>query len=381
MRRGRAQIESLVRNDLVSSRRLDRFLTENEWPLVGESGVTFGYRGTADAVLLQHWICGLPTSQPFRRLRESDFWFLELELPSESRIEYKINVVRNGENNWILDPLNPRQARDPFGANSVCYGPGYVRPTWTIRDPEARRGSLETMLLKSQALDRKCEIEVYVPARFRRRRRYPLLVVHDGTDYLRFAQLGDVLDNLIHRLEIPPMVVAFTSPGDRLREYGANPAHAKFICRELVPRMEQEFPLIDSPDGRGVLGASFGAVAALHAAWSFPGAFSRVLIQSGSFAFSEIGPHGRGKIFDSVVDFMNDFRSHPGQPADKVFMSCGVYEPLIYENRSLLPLLQKTGLKIRYVEARDGHNWENWRDRLRDGLSWSFRGPLWMIYE
>ena len=28
------------------------------------------------------------------------------------------------------------------------------------------------------------------------------------------------------------------------------------------------------------------------------------------------------------------------------------------------------------VEARDGHNWENWRDRLREGLAWLFPGPL-----
>ena len=37
--------------------------------------------------------------------------------------------------------------------------------------------------------------------------------------------------------------------------------------------------------------------------------------------------------------------------------------------------------RVRYEEARDGHNWENWRDRLRSGLSWLFPGPLWMVYE
>ena len=33
-------------------------------------------------------------------------------------------------------------------------------------------------------------------------------------------------------------------------------------------------------------------------------------------------------------------------------------------------------MEVRFVEARDGHNWENWRDRLREGLSWLFPGPL-----
>ena len=39
------------------------------------------------------------------------------------------------------------------------------------------------------------------------------------------------------------------------------------------------------------------------------------------------------------------------------------------------------GMAVRYVEARDGHNWENWRDRLREGLAWLFPGPLWFVYE
>jgi len=46
-----------------------------------------------------------------------------------------------------------------------------------------------------------------------------------------------------------------------------------------------------------------------------------------------------------------------------------------------VPLLTSTGMEVRYVEARDGHNWENWRDRLRAGLAWLFPGPIGMIYE
>ena len=99
-------------------------------------------------------------------------------------------------------------------------------------------------------------------------------------------------------------------------------------------------------------------------------------------AFSDIGRHNhRGPLFDPVVDFVNKFRDEPIAVSEKVFLSCGMYESLIYENRSLLPLLQETGMEVRYVEARDGHNWENWRDRLREGLSWLFPGPLLMVYE
>ena len=47
----------------------------------------------------------------------------------------------------------------------------------------------------------------------------------------------------------------------------------------------------------------------------------------------------------------------------------------------IVPLLQETGMQVRFREANDGHNWENWRDRLREGLSYLFPGPLWLVYE
>jgi enterochelin esterase-like enzyme len=47
----------------------------------------------------------------------------------------------------------------------------------------------------------------------------------------------------------------------------------------------------------------------------------------------------------------------------------------------LLAFLQDKRMQVRYREVRDGHNWENWRDRLQDALSWLFPGPLWMVYE
>ena len=134
-------------------------------------------------------------------------------------------------------------------------------------------------------------------------------------------------------------------------------------------------------DWHVLMGASFGAVASLAASWRYPDRFGRLLLQSGSFAFTDIGEQRRGPAFDPVVKFVNAFRAAPGTPSEKIFMSCGMYESLIYENRSMLPLLQSTGMEVRYTESRDGHNWENWRDRLREGLSWLFPGPLWLVYE
>ena len=178
------------------------------------------------------------------------------------------------------------------------------------------------------------------------------------------------------------LVVAMTDSADRLGEYASNSDHDRFIAREVPAELERRFPIDPDPSAWGLMGASLGAVATLSAAWRNPGRFGKVLLQSGSFVFTDIGNRNwRGEQWDEVVAFMNAFREAPGQPAESLFVSCGIYESLIYENRSLVPILQATGMDLRYVEARDGHNWENWRDRLRLGLSWLFPGPLWMVYE
>ena len=360
---------------------LERLVAQTTFPRVEGRTVTFLYQGDGQEVTLQHWIHGLPPSLPFRRLRGSSVFVLQVDLPPGSRMEYKLGVMMYGRGALIRDPLNAQSARDPFGANSVVYGEGYRPPEWSTEDPDARPGSIEERTIDSVAFGEKRPIQVYLPARFRRTRRSPLLVVHDGRDYLGFADLQHVLDNLIHRLELPPLVAALIQSPDRMHEYAADDRHARFLVEDLVPQLEAEYPLVKHAGARGLCGASFGAVASLHCAWRNPGVFGRLLLQSGSFVFTEIGDHGRGPVFDPVVAFVNEFRRAPGKPSEQVFLSCGVYESLIYFNRSLVPTLQDTGMAVRLQEANDGHNWENWRDRLRDGLTWLFPGPLWMVYE
>lgn len=360
---------------------IENFLQSHTFPLVEGPHVTFVFRGKVDQVNLRHWIYGLPFAQPLHRIDDTDLWYIVQELPEGSRVEYKYEVIKGDQRRWIRDPLNPHLARDPFGANSVCQAEGYKRPDWTLHDPESREGMIQEIPVSSAVFNESRPVLLYLPARMRSTRRYPLLVMHDGVDFLRYADIKIVLDNMIHRQEIPPMIVALTHSPRRLVEYAADENHAKFLVEELLPHLETTFPLLEGARNRGIVGASFGGVAALHAGWKYPSAFGKMGLLSGSFAFTDIGESERPPAFEPVVEFVNTFRQNPGLPAEKIFISCGVYESLIYENRSLVPLLQETDANVRWVEVRDGHNWENWRDRMREALSFLFPGPLWMVYE
>jgi enterochelin esterase-like enzyme len=359
----------------VGEAALDDFLAGREVPIVEGRHCTFLFRGEADEVYLAQRIVGLPGRLPMRRAAGTTLWYVVLKVPKSSRINYQIEVVRGEHVERFNDPLNPKLSHSPFGAISVCFSFGYADPEWTFPDPDAPPGELTERVVESRALQRDCPVTLYLPAGFRRDATYPLLVVHDGGEFLQYAAAKAVLDNVIHRGDIPPTIAAFLHPKDRLVEYANSADHARFLSNELLPQLETEFPLVPHRSGRILVGASFGAIASLSAAYRSPRRYGSLVLMSGSFVFAAAGTdHGGGPAFDPVVQFVNRYREHPRPVADRLYVSCGLYEPLIIANRSIVPIFESAGMDVRYVEARDGHTWENWRDRLRDALTWAVPG-------
>src|SRR5262249_60151550 len=114
------------------------------------------YRGEATEVYLVHQIFGLPQHIPLRRLRGTGLWYVVLELPDGSRVEYQLEVVRGGQRERINDPLNPHVAHSPPASSSVCHARGHEIPEWTRPDPEPRPGSLAEPVVPGRALRRAC---------------------------------------------------------------------------------------------------------------------------------------------------------------------------------------------------------------------------------
>ena len=383
-RRRKLAINRLMARHPIDGAAIDRFIERYDAPIVEDDRATFLWRGEADQVMVRHRVVGLPDPLPLRRIRDTDLWYVTVEVPERSRVEYQFELVWGDHHEgYVNDPLNPKLAHGPFGASSVLAATGYQVPEWSQPDPETRPGELSEQVLKSKALRRDVPFGLYLPARFRSVVRYPLLIVHDGRDYLDYTAFKTVLDNLIHRGEVAEMVVAFVPPGgNRLKEYANQAPHARFIARELMPYLTDNLPIVPSPDGRTLMGSSFGGVAAVSTAARYPRTFGSLFIESASLVFTDIGDdHGGGPVFDPVVKFVNAYRARPRRIVERIFMTCGMYEPLIAPNRSMVSTFREAGMEVRYVESRDGHNWENWRDRLRDGLTWLHPGEAKFVYE
>lgn len=362
----------LIRSGNVDRASIERLLAAHDMPLIGPGRALFLYRGAADAVDLVRWIHAGADRVPFERGGDG-LWVLLLSVEDEGRFEYKLAIRRQGQEELRLDPLNPARAGDPFGENSVCRTWGYARPDWTA-PAGAPAGRIEPFEVVSRAFGEVRREHVYLPAGYAPDGVYPLVIVHDGSDYVAYANLAESLDNLIAARDVPPLVAALIQSRDRVGEYARGRRHARYLVTELLPALEAATAISRNAEDRVLMGASLGAVASLATAFRFPGLFGGLVLKSGSFILDEetlaTRPH---PVFERTARLVAAVRRAPEPPATRAFVSTGELEGLAETNRRLAAFLDGRGVDVRFKSAWDGHHWHNWRDQLRDGLMWVLR--------
>lgn len=315
-------------------------------------------REEVDAVRMVTFMPRFPNRIEFDRIAPSH-WELSLDLPAEIRIEYLIETERGGHMERGHDPANPDTASNPMGSNSVLTGPAYSLPPW-VTAPAWAEGAVTEIRVTSTKFKRRRHF-LYSPPGTRPRTPLPLLVVHDGSDYLRYSQLNHALDVLISEGKLRPLRAVLLDPGIRHAEYIASPDHAAHVVDEVIPHLARRFNVIQP---YGVLGASLGAVAAWHLADTYPDIFTSVFLQSGTFL---LGGHHEiaHELLDPIRQFAEAAMTRPLNAL--VYQTCGRYEGLLDSNRTVAAALGSV-----YVETWAGHDWGAWRDHFEPGLALLF---------
>jgi enterochelin esterase-like enzyme len=364
-------VASLLAHGTPDPSAIDRFFADHEFPLAEPGAVTFAWRGNAGHVELLRWIHGGVERSPFLTLPGTDLWLLRLAVADGGRFEYKLGIGRHGGEDWVLDPANLARAGDPFGENSVCRTFGYLRPDWSA-PRGAPSGRIETLRMESAAFGQTREERIYLPAGHDPEGPpCPLVVIHDGSDYMTYADLAVSLDNLIAAGDIPPVIVALVQTRDRAGEYARGRRHARYLVRELLPALAGRYALSPRPEDRVLLGASLGAVASLATAFRYPGTFGGLVLKSGSFILDPAKLAARSHpVFHRVARLVRALHRAHALPGTRAFVSTGELEGLAEENRALATFLRERGVDVLFKSAWDGHHWHNWRDQLRDGLMW-----------
>lgn len=332
-------------------------------PLIEQDRATFIWRGKGPAFVTGDFQDWSAKPLPLERVAPG-LWARTVPLPRDAYIEYSLVDARGRK---VGDPLNPHTSDNGVGGrNPYFFMPG-LKPTALARRARGQpRGRITRHKVKTEELAAGTTREVFLyepPAPGP----WPLLVVLDGTDYLRRAALCTLVDNLILGGRMRPVAMALVANGGTARtlEYTCSEATLRFVRDKVLGLAREQLPLVDerrTPGVHGVLGASYGGLMALYLGLRAPRVFGHVLSQSGAFS---IPGHGDFVVFDLA-------RAARSRRL-KVWMDCGGFEQrLLGGNQRMLPLLKEAGHRVRYREYSGGHNYPAWREDVWRGLEWLF---------
>jgi len=330
-------------------------------PLIESDTVAhFIYRGNVSNVTVPGDANGWSTSAfPMVRLSTTDLWYHTRSFESSARLDYKF--VLNGST-WILDPRNPHTVNGGFGPNSELRMPAYVPAPEIQYYPGIPHGQLWDTTFFSVNLGNSRTVRIYTPPGYQTSTdSFPIVLFHDGLEYVTLAQANNCIDYLISQNRTIPLIAIFVPPVNRTAEYAGNQMgqFSAFIVDELMPYVDTRFRTRRDPASRAVLGASNGGNISLWLGLNYSSVFGNVAAQSSNI----IGAISSG------------FQNGPRLDL-KLYLDLGTYDiaSLIPLVRNFIPILQSKGYVYRYEEFYEGHSWGNWRAHVDNALEMFFPG-------
>ncbi|AMV17708.1 alpha/beta hydrolase [Planctomyces sp. SH-PL14] len=229
---------------------------------------------------------------------------------------------------------------------------------------------------------------VYVPAQYTGKEPAAVMVFQDGHSYVNEKgkfRAPIVMDNLIHKKEMPVTIGIFIDPGHKKEtlpeKRGWDPApenrsfeydtlsdqYARFLLEEILPEVGKTCKLTDDPDRRAICGISSGGICAWTVAWERPDQFRKVLSHVGSFTNIR-----GGHVYHALI------RKTPKKPI-RVFLQDGSGDldnahgnwPLA--NQEMAAALKFAKYDYDFVYGTGGHNDTHGAAILPDSMRWLWR--------
>ncbi len=296
---------------------------------------------------------------PMSRISGTNLWFHTRIFESDARLDYKF--VMNGSV-WILDPLNPYQVSGGFGPNSELRMSHYIPPPEIQYYAWYGHGTFRDTSFYSVNLGNTRTIRVYLPPFYQTSSdSFPVILFHDGLEYVTLALAHNVLDYLIYHQRIEPTIAVFVPPVDRNAEYAGalKPQFSAFIVNEVMAWVDSRYRTRRDPEYRATLGASNGGNIALWLGLNYPQVFGKIAAQSSNV--------------EEVI--ANGFSSGPLLPLT-FYLDIGSYDIAILIPRvnNLLQILNSRGYPYQYQLYHEGHSWGNWRAHIDNALELFFPG-------
>jgi enterochelin esterase family protein len=295
---------------------------------------------------------------------------MEFVAPAVRRLEYRLGVTDDdGVETVMNDPRCPCVALDPFGGKSVVFASGYAEPLYVQQPVRVAAGNLQELVLPGLG-GQHWASWLWTPPGDRRDQVLPLVMILDGSDYLRFVLMRNIIENLMHDGSLPRFRAVFMRPNHRDAEYSANPSMPALLTTKIPEALADTIPVPAEASKRFAIGASLGGLCLLHAHMMQPEFFGGLLLQSGSFFQSRSDAmENRFGFFSRITGFVEqvangDFRDRP----IPIHMTCGRGGENLTNNRLMAGILQDRKYPVLLNEWPDAHNWTSWRDCVGPGL-------------
>ena len=282
-------------------------------------------------------------------------------------------------------------------ALSLAAGPALLAETGFTRDSQRQEGvpvgKVTRHEHRSKIFDGTLrQYYLYVPAQYKTSEPAAVMVFQDGHAYVDDkgqARATIVLDNLIHRGEIPVTIGIFINPGvydkridgrqnwstgkktkssNRSVEYDSlNEAYARMLETEILPEIGKNFTLTKNPERRVICGASSGGICAFTVAWERPDLFRKVISHIGSFTNIR-----GGHVYPALV------RKEKKRPL-RVWLQDGrndldnSHGNWWLSNQQMAKSLAFAKYDYKFVATDGGHSIEDGGRLLPDALRWIWR--------
>lgn len=289
---------------------------------------------------------GVPT-----RIEGTDWSYLEASVYTNARAEYVLLF----DTEAAPDPKNPRTVNAFAGPRSELRMPQWIPQPEVDDTTEVPGGTVVGEAIPSKALGSPRRVWFYTPPGYETSQAwYPVLYVLDGGNYVERMRTPTILDRLIARKAVPPVIAVFVEPGERQEEYSRNARWRAFMATELVPLVDKRFRTFPAPEKRIVLGSSLSAYGAVDLAVEYPAVFGLC---------AALAPPAQ-----TPTVITNQAKGQQAIRAVRFFVLAGTYDSMAMGGRKLRTALDIGTGAVTYVEVPEGHSTETFRGHLDDAL-------------
>ncbi len=271
----------------------------------------------------------------------------------------------------IVDPQVREFVPNHFDQGGIFTVPGSPAESW--EETQVPHGVVHHHLYVSKIVGDQRDFFVYTPPGFDRKSKtkYPVLyLLHGYSDYANawtvMGHANFILDNLIAEGKAKPMIVVmplgYGAP--KLLEHGWQKLEhnelwqqnvekfADTLLQEIIPQVEQGYPVIKDRKSRAISGLSMGGGETLFTGLNHPETFAWMGAMSSA-------------VFDDPAKTFPNLNAEVAKKNIKLlWIACGKEDGLLKNNREFKSWLTSKGIPFTDVETDGAHTWQVWRRNL-----------------